>query len=145
MSQADRCTNEGPVQKDIPQPVLFYNSNMAGVDLMDQVRSYYPVGRKSHKWWRSSFWFLFDVALVNAYTLYKNMPRSQGDKPISHFAFHLGSSQGFMQRRGQAKSSTRRRSCCSWHRSSQPDFAQLLKTARPQKAVLHLPIEGRQN
>ena len=89
MSPTDRRTKEGVVQKDIPQPVLYYNSNMGGVDMMDQFRSYYKVGRKSHKWWRSSFWFLFEVALIIAYILYKNMPRPNGVKPMNHFNFHL--------------------------------------------------------
>ena len=48
---------------------ISYNKNMGGVDLNDQQRNYYAVGRKSRKWWRSLLWFLVDVSIVNAHIL----------------------------------------------------------------------------
>lgn len=41
------------VQVDIQcsTTVTDYNSNMGGVDLADQLRSYYNVPRRSRKWW----------------------------------------------------------------------------------------------
>ena len=58
-----------------------YNSNMGGVDLNDQHRKYYSVGRKSRKWWRYLLWFLIDVSIVNAHILEKealnHLSRSQ--------------------------------------------------------------------
>lgn len=58
-----------------------YNSNMGGVDLNDQHRKYYSVGRKSRKWWRYLLWFLIDVSIVNAQILEKealnHLSRSQ--------------------------------------------------------------------
>lgn len=98
MGTATRRTKEGPLEKQVPMPVLYYNSNMGGVDLNDQLRTYYPVGRKSMKWWRCCFWYLFEVALLNAYLLYKSMPRPQGSpKPLDHFTFHLSIARALCQ------------------------------------------------
>ncbi|KAL9976895.1 hypothetical protein ACROYT_G014236 [Oculina patagonica] len=49
--------------------VVDYNKNMGGVDLSDQQRQYYAVGRKSRKWWRYLLWFFIDVSIVNAHFL----------------------------------------------------------------------------
>ena len=54
-----------------PKVVAMYNNNMGGVDQSDQIRSYYPTGRASRKWYRYIFWFLFDVAIGNAFVLDK--------------------------------------------------------------------------
>ena len=43
---------------------ISYNKNMGGVDLNDQQRNYYAVGRKSRKWWRYLLWFLVDVSIM---------------------------------------------------------------------------------
>ena len=48
-----------------------YNENMGGVDQSNQMRSYYPTGRSSRKWYRYIFWFLFDVVIGNAFVLDK--------------------------------------------------------------------------
>ena len=48
---------------------ISYNKNMGGVDLNDQRRNYYTVGRKSRKWWRYLLWFLVDVSIVNGHIL----------------------------------------------------------------------------
>lgn len=42
---------------------------MGGVDLNDQQRNYYAVGRKSCKWWRYLLWFLGDVSIVDGHIL----------------------------------------------------------------------------
>ncbi|GFN87961.1 PiggyBac transposable element-derived protein 4-like [Plakobranchus ocellatus] len=97
MGIADRRTKDSLVSKKIPQPILVYNSNLAGNDLNDQLRSYYPVGRKSNKWWRCCFWYLIEVSLVNAYIIYKNTPRPPGSKPMPHFNFHLEVARSLFQ------------------------------------------------
>jgi len=51
---------------DMPAPIRTYNQYMRGVDLNDQLRSYYPSGRSGKKWWRYLFWFLLDVSIINA-------------------------------------------------------------------------------
>ncbi|XP_050413604.2 piggyBac transposable element-derived protein 4-like [Patella vulgata] len=37
---------------DIPTAIKDYNSNMGGVDFLDQMRSYYNVGRTGRRWWK---------------------------------------------------------------------------------------------
>ena len=66
-----RCTKTPPYIKDaeIPAPVHWYNHSMGGVDLNDQLRSYYPSGRSGKKWWRFIFWYILDVSICNAFIL----------------------------------------------------------------------------
>ena len=54
---------------DCPMSVVTYNKYMAGVDKGDQLRSNYRVRLKSRKYYKYIFWFLFDVAITNAYIL----------------------------------------------------------------------------
>jgi len=51
-----------------------YNKYMGGVDLCDQHKSYYRVGRKTVKWWKYIVWYFINVAINNAYVLYKASP-----------------------------------------------------------------------
>ena len=55
-----------------PQVVHHYNQSMNGVDTADQCCVYYFFIRRSKKWWQKVFW-LFEVMVVNSYTLYKIM------------------------------------------------------------------------
>ena len=52
-----------------PDAVVLYNRYMAGVDKGDQYRQYYHVRTKCLKKYKYIFWFLFDVAITNAYIL----------------------------------------------------------------------------
>ena len=61
-----------PVQT--PLLVFNYQSFMNGVDKADQYRMQYTTARKSKKWWRYIFWFLFDVAACNAFHLMRGSP-----------------------------------------------------------------------
>jgi hypothetical protein len=57
--------------KDVPCPesIKLYNQFMNGVDHADQLRATYNTARKTLKWWKYLFFFLFDVAIVNSYLL----------------------------------------------------------------------------
>lgn len=59
-------------KKDVPCPgiVLEYNRSMGAVDLNDQRRSTYPIGRVSHRWWMPIFYYLIDICIINAYILF---------------------------------------------------------------------------
>lgn len=91
MGQALRRTKNGQESHAIPTPVLDYNSNMGGVDLADQYRSYYEVGRSGKKWWRYAFWFLVQTSIVNAFLLMKAAnPAARRRTPAnSHIHFRL--------------------------------------------------------
>lgn len=56
---------------DCPEAIIFYNNYMAGVDKSDQYSTYYEVDRKSTKWWKRVFYRLLNVAVSNAWIIYK--------------------------------------------------------------------------
>lgn len=89
-----RRTKAPPYTKDIakPMPVHLYNHNMGGVDLNDQLRSYYPSGRSGKKWWRFVFWYLLDVSICNAFIvegLSSHTPSSRTRRTHLHFRLEL--------------------------------------------------------
>lgn len=76
------CTvnrRKGAEKLAVTSPICFsnYNKNMGGVDLADQRRKYYTMSRKSSKWWKYLFSFLFDTVINNAFIIYliANYPR----------------------------------------------------------------------
>lgn len=60
---------------------------MLGVDKLDQYTSYYSFLHKSVKWWRKVFFWILEVAVVNAYIIYKNLATATGQKPMKHSGF----------------------------------------------------------
>jgi hypothetical protein len=50
-----------------PEVAIAYNAYFKGVDLTDQMLSYYPPGRTSPRWHRSVFYHELNKALLNAY------------------------------------------------------------------------------
>ena len=63
-----------------------YNLYMIGVDKLDQLMRYYSFFHKSVKWWRKVFFWVVEVAVVNAYIIYKVLAVKRGEKPMSHRA-----------------------------------------------------------
>ena len=57
-----------------------YNRSMNGVD---QYTEYYSFIRKSVKWWRKLFFWLFEVTIVNSYILYC----THTSNPCTHLQF----------------------------------------------------------
>jgi hypothetical protein len=57
----------------IPIPALIkaYNKGMGGVDRCDQLLSFYRIKTKAKKWYKRGLYHFLDVALVNAFILYK--------------------------------------------------------------------------
>ena len=53
-----------------PRVVLDYNVHKCHVDTVDQLRQYYAMQRKSMKNWPSLAWWLIDMCIINAYTLW---------------------------------------------------------------------------
>lgn len=53
-----------------PATYVSYNSSKTGVDKQDQMASYYPFSRKTIKWWKKLFFWLFQIGVVNAYKYY---------------------------------------------------------------------------
>ena len=64
----------------IPQPNLIaaYNTNMGGVDLLDNFVAKYRITVKGKKWWWPLFINFIDVALCNAWNLQTNPRQGAG-------------------------------------------------------------------
>jgi Transposase IS4 len=69
-----------------PESVQEYNTNMRAVDIFSQLQSYASIGRKQFRWWPKLAWFLFDIAIMNAYVLYT---RQHPDEKISKRQFRI--------------------------------------------------------
>ena len=72
-----------------PRVIQLYNEHMGGVDLADQLRSYYPVARSSTHWYKYIFWYLFDVSICNSFLLSKMLPIAAVGKPKTQLDFRL--------------------------------------------------------
>ena len=69
----DADVSSDPTKKGtvVPSVIVTYNQNMNGCDKMDQLIGYYGIhNRKSVKWWKKLFFFLFEIAQANAYILH---------------------------------------------------------------------------
>ena len=73
--------------KNKPVMIQDYNVHMLGVDKLDQLMSYYSFLHKSVKWWRKVFFWVQEVAVINAYIVYKELALKRGERPMSHLAF----------------------------------------------------------
>jgi len=60
------------VQVSCPEIVSQYNRYMGGVDLTDQLKGTYGINRKSKRWWLRLLWHFVDLAVTNAYILYRH-------------------------------------------------------------------------
>ena len=66
-------TNDRGERTEVPCPlaVTQYAKNMGGVDRSDQYGSYYKIGRTSRRWYIYLYWHIMDLAIVNAYLMWK--------------------------------------------------------------------------
>ena len=71
-----------------PEAIQFYNTNMGGVDLSDQLTELYDVDRKSLKWWKKVFYKLLLTAAVNAWIICKEL-RNKPSMPFLSFLVNL--------------------------------------------------------
>ena len=75
-----------------PEFIASYNKYMNGVDAHDQLRlQRYSVQRalRFKKYYKTLFFGLFDMALVNAYIVHCEYCKSTSTKPMSHAKFRL--------------------------------------------------------
>ena len=64
-----------------------YNQYMLGVDKLDQLASYYSFLNKSVKWWRKVLFWMLEIAVINAYIIYKKLAMAQGRRLMTHKVF----------------------------------------------------------
>ena len=90
MVTVERRAKAGVVQEQVPKPVVQYNKAMSDVDLNDQNRSYYLVGRPGTKWWRYLFNYLVQISIINAFILMKRVrpDDSRTSASQNHLVFH---------------------------------------------------------
>ncbi len=50
--------------------IYAYNSTKSGDDMVDQIISIYSTKRKVYKWWKSIFYYLLDIKILNASVLF---------------------------------------------------------------------------
>lgn len=79
---------DGEEREQVPCPPVakLYNTYMRGVDIADQLQSYYPPGTKQLRWQANMAWDLIDKCIVNAWILRKGDPLM---KEMSHLDFRL--------------------------------------------------------
>ncbi|XP_026159321.1 piggyBac transposable element-derived protein 4-like [Mastacembelus armatus] len=79
--------------KSVPVPdcVMDYNQNMGGVDLSDALIGFYSVRHKTTKWYKTLFYHLLDISVVNSYLLHRELFKIRQNptqtKPFTHKAF----------------------------------------------------------
>ena len=75
---------------DIQCPALpQYNLYMNGVDTADQNRTQYSSCRKSVKWWKYLFWFVFDTCVANSLILLNSSANHQMQTSSSKVKKHI--------------------------------------------------------
>lgn len=76
------------VRKNLPIPLFIddYNHFMGGVDIADQLRSYYTTQRISLRNWYPLFFWIIDTAILNSYLIGKSV---NGSRFMSHKEFRV--------------------------------------------------------
>ena len=82
-----RAVSDGVEEVRKPLLIERYNQFMIGVDVGDQLLSYYGFSHRTLKWWRRAFFHLIEVAIVNAYIIYASTPQT-GQK-MTHKEFRI--------------------------------------------------------
>ena len=72
-----------------PTVVIDYTNKMLGVDLNDQMLSYYCFNRRTVKWWRKMVIHLFNMILTNSYVLHKKFhtANNNSSEVLTHAQF----------------------------------------------------------
>jgi len=74
------------VKKKYPEVIKTYSNLMKGVDIGNQLISYYELRHKTYKWWKRILFHLIDISIVNSFIIYKKV---RDDKTITQKQFRL--------------------------------------------------------
>ena len=69
-------------EKEKPKAVISYIQNMAGVDQSDQLIAYFPMHRKSLKWWKKPCFHLLTLCTIQTMILLNKHRRSRNLKRV---------------------------------------------------------------
>ncbi|KAM3850406.1 piggyBac transposable element-derived protein 4-like [Diretmus argenteus] len=72
-----------------PACVVEYNQHMSGVDRLDQKIAYYPFVRKTAKWSSKFVAYLLQIAMSNAFILYRKRNPSTSCKTLKNFTLSV--------------------------------------------------------
>lgn len=77
--------------KGKPEIIQFYNKTKGGVDVLDQMCAHYSTSRKTRRWPVCMFFGIINIAIVNAFILYKLSGKaiSREDRIRRLFMHHL--------------------------------------------------------
>ncbi|XP_066517970.1 piggyBac transposable element-derived protein 4-like [Hoplias malabaricus] len=92
-----------PCEIPLPIPVQSYNKYMGGVDLSDQRLQNYTTRRKTYRWYKTFFFHFLDMAVFNAYLLYKEQCEAKSQKPLSHLNFRRKLCEELCHPKGQVE------------------------------------------
>ena len=81
---------------DQPNLITCYNANIGGVDRLDQNIGTFRISMRSKKWWWPVFASLPDVAINNAWLLYRLSP-AQKRSPVDQLAFQRSVAQTYFE------------------------------------------------
>ena len=76
----------GYVKMKYPEVIKIYSHLMKGVDIGNQLISYYELKHKTYKWWKRILFHLIDISIVNSFIIYKKVIC---DKAMSQKNFRL--------------------------------------------------------
>jgi hypothetical protein len=76
-------------QLDVPVPIIIeqYNKFMGGIDKSDQYLQYHSSLRRTIRSWKTLFYHMLDVAVINSMVIYNWASMNLGGKPISEKQF----------------------------------------------------------
>lgn len=131
--------------KDIPTAILTYNKFMGGVDLFDQHRAYYTVGRQSRKWWRYLFWFLLEAVLINSFIIFRasNSPLPKKGKQLDSLFFRLAVYDGLVKNNVLSRRQRQQPDAYLGRAISDPTEHQVMKMSGRAKNCVLCQKEGR--
>ncbi|XP_054281132.1 piggyBac transposable element-derived protein 4-like [Macrosteles quadrilineatus] len=70
----DRVTQEIITK---PEPVIYYNRSMGGIDREDQQLASFPSMRRYAKGYKKIFFYIMDIGLFNSYVVFKKLTRKK--------------------------------------------------------------------
>ena len=79
MKNAEGRWQAGDVER--PNPIGEYNRHMGGVDKSDQLIVTYSCLMKCHRWWKTLFFHMLDVSIINSYILFSQFCQQHLDNP----------------------------------------------------------------
>jgi len=94
---------ESTKQLQIPRFIDDYNQYIGGVDLANQYRESYETHKATQRNWWPLFYWLIDVACINAYRLYQLYMIKLQEKPLTHLEFRIQLASRLLEYSSKAK------------------------------------------